>query len=67
MKPLILSFFAVILFYSLFIDKEEEKVINKPVPVDTRSTRINSVDNKESVDTIVFYADKYMYEFEYLK
>ncbi|MDF9829535.1 hypothetical protein [Parabacteroides sp. PF5-6] len=64
MKPLILSFFAVILFYSLFIDKKEEKVINKPIPVDTRSTRINTVDTIENSDSIVFYANRYMYDFK---
>lgn len=65
MKPLILSFFAVILFYSFFIDNDKERVIKKPVPVDNRSTRIHAVDNIEITDSTMLYADKYMYEFKH--
>lgn len=65
MKPLILSFFAVILFYSLFIDKNEEQEVKKDVPVDTRSTRslYNTVDTIETADSVIFYASRPMYEF----
>lgn len=63
MKPLILSFFAVILVYSLFIDKKEEKA-TEPATINTRSTHINQLEKVERADSIVFYADKFMYDFK---
>lgn len=59
MKPLILSFFAIILFYSLFLDTNEKKEIRKDIPVDTRSTRMHTVDTIETTDSLVFYAENY--------
>lgn len=64
MKPLILSFFAVILGYSLFVDKKEEKEPT-PASINTRSTNMNSVDITQNTDTVIFYADRYMYDFKW--
>lgn len=69
MKPLILMFFAVILFYSLFIDKDEKRETMNFVPVeDIRSTRIRAVDNTETTETTdstILYAEKYTYKFRF--
>ncbi|GEM_PF-3190425 len=59
MKPLILSFFLVILAYSLFFDKEkDEKEEVTPSTINTRSTHINSTDTTMNADSIIFYANK---------
>jgi len=63
MKPLILSFFAVILAYSLFVDKEEEKT-TEPATINTRSSHINHIEKEIKADSIVFYADKYVFDFQ---
>lgn len=61
MKPLILSFFAVIFTYSLFFDKKEEP---KPAPetINNRSIYINSADSLQNINSVIFYADKYTKE-----
>lgn len=59
MKPLILSFFLVILAYSLFFDKEEKQKVNEPYPAVIQSIHMNTGDSIQPVDTLVFFADKY--------
>lgn len=58
MKPLILSFFAVILIYSLCTDKEEKA---KDVAFEKNSTikaeTVNKMPNQK-IDTVAFYASK---------
>jgi hypothetical protein len=59
-------FFAVILFYSLFIDKDEKKDAVDFAPAeDIRSSRIRVVDYTENTDSTVLYAEKYTYKFQF--
>lgn len=64
MKPLILSFFLVILAYSLFFDKEKDNKEISPSTINTRSTNINSTDTTMNADSIIFYANKSVDPFE---
>lgn len=56
MKALILSFFAVILGYSLIFDEKEED--KQPVIKDSNSVYVNKPVNMQSIDTIVIYENK---------
>lgn len=56
MKPLILSFFAVILSYSLFIDDKKEE--EKPVQPNGKSVYIDMPSHTQKADSIVIYKDK---------
>lgn len=56
MKPLILSFFAVILGYSLFVDKEKESKLPARPYSDTSCPEIAGTVQK--ADSIEFYANK---------
>lgn len=56
MKPLILSFFAVILGYSLFIDKDEEVKLSTPARLEPAPPELS--DFFSPMDTIEFYANK---------
>ncbi|RHJ91430.1 hypothetical protein [Parabacteroides bouchesdurhonensis] len=56
MKPLILSFFAVLLGYSLFFDKEEDVKLRTPEQVLLAFPEANSVESKS--DSIELYARK---------
>ncbi len=56
MKPLIISFFAVLLCYSMFVDDDKAKsVVKKSVNV----LHSNTSDTIRKADTTVFYAKKY--------
>lgn len=57
MKPLILSFFAVILGYSLFFDKEEKPMLYKQ-PEQIQSIQTKARENMQKVDSIELYANK---------
>ncbi|RHJ87727.1 hypothetical protein DW103_00715 [Parabacteroides sp. AM08-6] len=53
MKALILSFFAVILTYSLFFD--EKKETEQPVIKDSNSVYVNKPVNMQVVDSVFVY------------
>lgn len=57
MKPLILSFFLVILSYSLFV--EDDKTEKKEITPKTQSIHINSMDTTMRSDTLILYAKQY--------
>ncbi|MDH6358308.1 hypothetical protein M2135_002193 [Parabacteroides sp. PF5-9] len=59
MKPLILSFFAVILFYSIFLDKNEQtqQTTIEPIPP-TQAKQMKSSDLQPNTDSLYFYANK---------
>lgn len=56
MKALILSFFAVILGYSLIFNEKEET--EQPVIKDSNSVYIDKPANMQVTDSIVIYKDK---------
>lgn len=56
MKPLILSFFAVILGYSLFVDKDEES--KQPVRAYSDTNRQATPQPIQKADSIDFFAKK---------
>lgn len=56
MKPLILSFFAVILGYSLFVDKDEESKL--PVRASSDTSRPATPGSIQKADSIEFFANK---------
>lgn len=56
MKPLILSFFAVILGYSLFVDKDKESKLPARPYADTSRLDISGTTQKG--DSIAFFANK---------
>lgn len=56
MKPLILSFFAVILGYSLFLDKDEESKL--PVRQQVESNRSEVSKTIQKTDSIEFFAKR---------
>jgi len=57
MKPLILSFFAVILGFSLFTDKDENTNTNSPEPVKITRTKTADIP-QNSPDSIPLFANK---------
>jgi len=58
MKPLILSFFAVIFVYSFFFDKKERVV--EPTPNVIQSIHKNTIDSIHAADSaVVLMADYY--------
>lgn len=59
MKPLILSFFAVLLGYSLFFDKEEKPMLHKQ-PEQMQSIQTKAQENMQKVDSIELYANKHL-------
>lgn len=56
MKPLILSFFAVILGYSLFVDKDKES--KQPVHTDSDTALSTTPGSIQKADSIEFFANK---------
>lgn len=56
MKALILSFFAVILGYSLIFN--EKKTAAQPVIKDSNSVYVNGVENMQISDSIMIYRDQ---------
>lgn len=54
MKPLILSFFAVILGYSLFIDKDED--VKQYVPKSVNSAQTKQLSTLQTTDSVALYA-----------
>lgn len=56
MKPLIVSFFAVLLGYSLFVDKDEEVKLSPPPA--SPSTSPEALNGTYPADSIEFYANK---------
>lgn len=56
MKPLIVSFFAVLLGYSLFVDKDKEVKLSPPPS--TQYTRPEALNRTYPADSIEFYANK---------
>lgn len=58
MKPLIVSFFAVLLGYSLFVDKDKEVKLSPP-PI-SKYTSPEALNGTYPVDSIEFYANKTM-------
>lgn len=56
MKALILSFFAVILGYSLIFNEKEEA--EQPVMKDSNSVYVDKPSNTQIADSIVVYKDK---------
>lgn len=56
MKALILSFFAVILGYSLIFDEKEEN--GQPVIKDSNSVYVNRPVNMQIADSIQIYQNK---------
>lgn len=56
MKPLILSFFAVILGYSLFVDKDEKSKL--PVHSYSVTPRAEVPGTIQKVDSIEFFAGR---------
>ncbi|MDH6343676.1 hypothetical protein M2480_002307 [Parabacteroides sp. PFB2-12] len=61
MKPLILSFFLVILAYSLFLDKKEEPQEITPVNINSQTIHLNFIDNTENTDSTVLFAQQIVY------
>lgn len=62
MKPLILSFFAVILAYSLFFDKEKKSALSlQAEPIN--SVKSKKGDNTLKNDSINLYAKKTLLAF----
>jgi hypothetical protein len=59
MKPLIITFFMIILGYSLFIDKSDEK--QDVVDHDLNTKQIPIPGTKEKTDSILFYAETTIY------
>lgn len=57
MKPLILSFFTVILLYSLFID-HSKNIETKEVKEGVEVVHISYSDSFQNIDSIVFFANK---------
>lgn len=60
MKPLILSFFVIILGYSLFFDKKEE--IRQPIHGIDNSVYIHKSDTPR-IDSMVIYQNKTAFTF----
>ncbi len=58
MKPLIVSFFAAILCYSVFVD-DDVKAKSEIAPK-VRSIRSNIPDTIHKTDTAIFYANKHL-------
>ena len=56
MKALILSFFAVILGYSLIFD--EKKTTDQPVIKDSNSVHVDRPANMQMSDSIMIYRDR---------
>lgn len=56
MKPLILSFFAVILGYSLFVDDDKDLKLSTPARVEPAPSELSNF--YSPMDTIEFYANK---------
>lgn len=56
MKPLILSFFAVILGYSLFFDKDEDAKLYVPESVSSAQTKRPST--LQTADSIALFANE---------
>lgn len=54
MRLLILSFFVMLLGYSLFFDQDDEVRLHQ---IDALSSELNSV-TSESADTLLFYASQ---------
>ncbi|MDH6311799.1 hypothetical protein M2137_000558 [Parabacteroides sp. PFB2-10] len=61
MKPLIISFFLVILAYSLFLDKKEEPQETTPVNINSQTIHLNIIDNTETTDSTVLFAQQIVY------
>lgn len=61
MKPLIITFFMIILGYSLFVDKSERK--HDVVDHDLNTKQISIPETKEKTDSILFYAETLAYPF----
>lgn len=59
MKPLILSFFVVILGYSLFFDDEKKTL--QPIQTHEKSVYIDMPSDTQKVDSIVIYEDEFAY------
>lgn len=62
MKPLILSFFAVILGYSLFFDNEEKPMLSQQ-PDSLNSIQSKVWENMPKNDSIDLYANKPLFAF----
>lgn len=56
MKPLILSFFAVILAYSFFFDKEDKNTVPSSAAGQKSAMRSEA---PERTDTVTFYARRF--------
>lgn len=55
MKALILSFFAVLLTYSFFFDKNEKEAV--PVLEDSNSVYLEKPENVQLSDSVVIFCD----------
>lgn len=55
MKPLIVSFFLVILAYSLFLDKREVEE-NIPSTTNNQTIRMNATDSVVNSDSTILFA-----------
>lgn len=59
MKPLILSFFVIILGYSLFFDDKKE--VQQPIQTHEKSVYIDMPSDTQKVDSIVIYEEEFAY------
>lgn len=55
MKALILSFFAVLLTYSFFFDKNEKEAV--PVLEDSNSVYLEKPENVQLADSVIIFCD----------
>lgn len=58
MKPLIISFFAVLLGYSLFVDKDKEVKLSPPPSSPSVRPEAEAINGAYPIDSIEFYANK---------